>query len=122
MSVHYSIDETFQVNDASKKVSSAIGMKRAVATSDLLKHRAEIIVPLRVEEMTEAIVKKDFSKFAEITMKDSNQFHATCLDTYPPCVYMNDTSHAISELVHAYNDASGEAKVLISKYWIMSVT
>lgn len=100
-----------QVNDLSKKVSSAIGMKRAVETSELLKYRAEVSVPRRVEEIIKAIVDKDFPKFAELTMKDSNQFHATCLDTYPPCVYMNDTSHAIAELVHAYNAASGEIKV-----------
>ena len=29
----------------------------------------------------------------QLTMADSNQFHATCLDTYPPIFYMNDTSH-----------------------------
>ncbi|XP_046410444.1 diphosphomevalonate decarboxylase isoform X1 [Neodiprion fabricii] len=98
------------VNDASKKVSSAIGMKRSVATSELLKYRAEHSVPRRVEEMTKAILDRDFTKFAELTMKDSNQFHATCLDTFPPCVYMNDTSHAIVELIHAYNAAAGETK------------
>ena len=28
--------------------------------------------------MIEAIKEKDFSKFAQITIKDSNQFHAVC--------------------------------------------
>ena len=36
-------------------------------------------------------------------MADSNQFHATCLDTYPPVFYMNDTSRRIIGLVHALN-------------------
>jgi diphosphomevalonate decarboxylase len=44
-------------------------------------------------------------------MKDSNQFHAVCLDTYPPAVYLNDTSHAIIRLMHQYNDACGKTKV-----------
>ena len=44
-------------------------------------------------------------------MEDSNQFHAVCLDTYPPCVYMNDVSHAISAMVHKYNQSAGEIKV-----------
>lgn len=44
-------------------------------------------------------------------MKDSNQFHAVALDTYPPAVYMNDVSHAIVDLVHCYNAAKGMTKV-----------
>jgi hypothetical protein len=61
----------------------------------------------------QAIINKDFDTFAKITMKDSNQFHAVCLDTFPPNVYMNDTSHAIAKLVHAYNIASDKTKVSI---------
>lgn len=45
-------------------------------------------------------------------MKDSNQFHAVALDTYPPAVYMNDVSHAIVDLVHCFNKVAGEMKVL----------
>lgn len=99
------------VNDQKKSTSSTGGMSRAVKTSELLRHRAEKIMPGRVKAMQEAIQKKDFAKFAEITMKDSNQFHATCLDTYPPIKYMNDVSHAIAAFVHQFNDFKGETKV-----------
>jgi diphosphomevalonate decarboxylase len=61
--------------------------------------------------LLQAITGKDFETFADITMKDSNQFHAVCLDTFPPNVYMNDTSHTIVNLIHAYNSASGKTKV-----------
>lgn len=44
-------------------------------------------------------------------MRDSNQFHAVCLDTYPPCVYLNQVSHEIISLVHDYNEAAGQIKV-----------
>lgn len=44
-------------------------------------------------------------------MKDSNQFHAVCLDTYPPCIYMNDISHIIVDFVHKYNRMCGDIKV-----------
>lgn len=44
-------------------------------------------------------------------MRDSNQFHAVCLDTYPPCVYLNQVSHEIISLVHDYNEAAGKIKV-----------
>ena len=40
-------------------------------------------------------------------MMDSNQFHATCLDTFPPIFYMNDVSRVVVAAVHALNKASG---------------
>lgn len=99
-------------SDSRKKHSSTSGMRTSVLTSQLLKYRAEVVVPQRIDAIKEAIVTRDFEKFAEITMQDSNTFHAVCMDTYPPCVYMNDTSHAVVEMVHAFNEASGRNKVL----------
>lgn len=99
------------VNDGRKKTSSTKGMQRAVETSDLIKYRAKQCVPERIEAITEAIKQRDFETFAKITMQDSNQFHAVALDTYPPCVYMNDVSHAIVSFVHAYNAAVGQTRV-----------
>ena len=43
-------------------------------------------------------------------MQDSNQFHAVCLDTYPPIFYLNETSRAIIRLVTNYNAAVGEVR------------
>ncbi|KAJ1523530.1 hypothetical protein ONE63_001379 [Megalurothrips usitatus] len=99
------------VNDSKKKVSSTSGMQRAVETSDLLKHRVVHCVPERIAAIEKAIRNKDFPTFAEITMKDSNQFHAVALDTYPPAVYMNDVSHAIVDLIHCLNEVKGSPKV-----------
>jgi len=99
------------VSDQRKKVSSSSGMQNSVKTSELLKYRVSHCVPERTEAIIKAIISKDFDTFADITMKDSNQFHAVCLDTFPPNVYMNDTSHAIVNLIHAYNRASGKTKV-----------
>ena len=59
--------------DARKKVPSSVGMRRGVETSELLRFRAEEIVPKRADEMSAAIAERDFEKFAQITMKDSNQ-------------------------------------------------
>lgn len=98
------------VNDSKKKTSSTGGMSRSAQTSDLLKHRVKKCVPERTRQIIEAIKMKDFQKFGEITMKDSNQFHAVCLDTYTPCIYMNDISHSIVNLIHQYNEACGSIK------------
>lgn len=62
-------------------------------------------------EMIEALRRKDFAAFAELTMKDSNQFHATCLDTYPPIFYLNSVSQQVINLVHRYNRHYGETRV-----------
>ncbi|XP_029903753.1 diphosphomevalonate decarboxylase [Myripristis murdjan] len=94
-----------------KPVGSTSGMQTSVQTSCLLKHRAESVVPGRMEQMIEAVHEKDFSTFAELTMKDSNQFHATCLDTYPPIFYLNSVSRQVISLVHQYNRHYGETRV-----------
>lgn len=95
-------------SDSRKKTSSSVGMKNSVETSQLLKYRAEVIVPERTNQMIEAINKQDFDKFAQITMKDSNQFHAVCQDTYPPCVYLNPASHQVSSMIHQLNSFAGK--------------
>ena len=42
--------------------------------------------------------------------QDSNQFHAICLDTYPPICYLNETSKQIIQLVTRYNEIYGQVK------------
>ncbi|KAI9033360.1 diphosphomevalonate decarboxylase [Hyaloraphidium curvatum] len=91
------------VSDAKKGVGSTEGMQETVETSDLIKRRIDHSVPERMELMKKAILARDFDAFAELTMKDSNQFHATCLDTFPPIFYLNDVSRSIIQLVTRYN-------------------
>lgn len=86
-------------------------MKESVETSELLKYRSEVVAPRRCEEMTKAIEAKDFSQFAELTMRDSNQFHAVCLDTYPPIFYLNAASQAVIQLVHKFNQWKEQVRV-----------
>jgi len=82
-------------------------MQATVATSTLFSARVDKVVPERMSKMTEAITKRDFQTFGELTMRDSNSFHATCADTWPPIFYMNDTSRAAVRLVEAINEAKG---------------
>jgi len=98
------------VSDTKKDTSSTIGMETSVATSSLLKHRAAAVVPERMHLVEQAVLNQDFQTFGKVTMMDSNQFHATCLDTYPPIFYMNDVSKNIIKLVHAYNAWANEIR------------
>mmetsp|Transcript_84322 Transcript_84322/g.168353 ORF Transcript_84322/g.168353 Transcript_84322/m.168353 type:complete len:437 (-) Transcript_84322:570-1880(-) len=99
------------VSDSKKTVSSTSGMQTSVDTSPLLAHRAAAVVPARMKEMEAAYHAKDFPAFAKLAMQDSNQFHSTCLDTYPPIFYLTDGSRAVIQMCHALNDACGEVVV-----------
>lgn len=101
------------VSDQTKHTTSTVGMQTSVETSDLLHQRLQG-VPKRIERIKKAILRKDFHSFAEITMKDSNQLHAVCLDTYPPISYLTDTSHHIMQLVHAINQDNSSNMVAYS--------
>jgi diphosphomevalonate decarboxylase len=96
------------VSAAKKGVSSTTGMQTTVETSSLFAARASETVPRRMKEMQKAIQEKDFETFAKVTMMDSNSFHATCLDTFPPIFYLNDVSKAAIKIVESINAAAGK--------------
>ncbi|KAK8094320.1 Diphosphomevalonate decarboxylase [Apiospora hydei] len=93
---------------AKKGVSSTSGMQQTVATSGLFQQRIADVVPANMKRMEDAVAARDFAAFAEVTMRDSNSFHATCADTYPPIFYMNDVSRAAVRAVEAINAAAGK--------------
>jgi len=92
-----------------KDVSSTAGMQATVGTSALFGERVRSVVPARMREMRRAVLKRDFEAFADLTMKDSNSFHATCLDTSPPIFYMNDASRAAVRMVDMINERADRA-------------
>jgi diphosphomevalonate decarboxylase len=91
-----------------KDVSSTAGMQTTVQTSQLFKTRAEVVVPAAMAEMEKAIAERDFEAFAKVTIRDSNSFHATCLDTSPPIFYLNDVSRAAIRAVESINQRAGK--------------
>ncbi|KAH7699864.1 diphosphomevalonate decarboxylase [Aphelenchoides avenae] len=95
------------INACEKKVGSSDGMQRTATTSTLMKTRLEEVVPCRVQRLREAIRNKDFVSLAEVTMMESNQLHAVCLDAYPPLHYLNDSSFRLIDFVHDFNDHFG---------------
>ncbi|KAL8992833.1 MAG: hypothetical protein Q9169_006807 [Polycauliona sp. 2 TL-2023] len=95
------------VSAEKKGVSSTAGMQTTVQTSPMFQTRASQVVPKAMGEMETAIAGKDFEKFAKVTMRESNSFHATCLDTDPPIFYLNDVSRAAIKGVEAVNAKAG---------------
>jgi diphosphomevalonate decarboxylase len=90
-----------------KKVSSSEGHKLTMSTSPLYKARPAFAEQL-VEKIINQIKEKDFGPMAEIIMRESNNMHATMLDTWPPIIYMNDISINIILKIHELNAAEGE--------------
>ncbi|KAI3388432.1 hypothetical protein SNEBB_011011 [Seison nebaliae] len=99
------------VSTEKKTIGSTPGMKRSIETSEFMRDVRLEQVKRRNEQMKEAIREKNFTKFAKLTMKDSNSFHAICLDSFPPINYLNDISHHIQSLVHHFNRLSLATKV-----------
>lgn len=99
-----------------KSVSSTQGMRDSANTSELLKRRVELVEEKRLNQMEEYIRTKNFDKFAQLVIKDSNTFHAVCMDTYPPLFYLNDKSKKIIQFVHEFNgqDPNQSLKVAYS--------
>lgn len=86
-------------------------METSRLTSPLLQYRAKEVVEPRLKAIEAAYLARDFENFGKITMQDSNQFHATCLDTYPPIFYLNDISRILIRIVHVINSYFGHVKV-----------
>ncbi|NXY80725.1 MVD1 decarboxylase, partial [Glareola pratincola] len=99
------------VSGEKKQVGSTAGMQTSPPPSPLLKHRAEAVVPERLALMMRHIRERDFEGFGQLTMKDSNQFHATCPPPLPPIFYLNDLSRQITPPPHRFNAHHGRTKV-----------
>ncbi|KAL5104827.1 Diphosphomevalonate decarboxylase [Taenia crassiceps] len=86
-----------------KPVSSSEAMRRTVTTSPLFREARATVVGQRLPRFIDAFRRRDFAALAELTMRESNELHAFCLDTWPPVIYLNATSFAIMDFVHALN-------------------
>ena len=89
-----------------KIVPSSLGMQTTVSSSSLFEKRpslAEKRLELMVDLLSSPPTPSSYSDFCELIMKDSNSFHALCIDTFPPLFYLNQTSHRVIYFVHFLN-------------------
>ncbi|CAJ0945813.1 unnamed protein product, partial [Mesorhabditis belari] len=98
------------VDEGRKEYSSTDGMQRTVETSTLLERRIECC-DVNIDKICAAFSNRDFSAMADMIMRDSNNFHAVCMDTSPPLMYLNDVSRTIIRLVHVYNEKNGSTVI-----------
>ena len=96
------------VSQKEKDVSSSLGMKITKETSELFKYRINYIVKQNLENIKKCLKGKDFNNFAEIIIKDSNNFHACCRDSYPSINYLNEESDFIMKIVMSLNKIYGK--------------
>ena len=96
------------VSQKEKDVSSSLGMKITKETSQLFKYRINYIVKQNLENIKKCLKEKDFNNFAEIIIKDSNNFHACCRDSYPSINYLNEESDFIMKIVMSLNKIYGK--------------
>ena len=96
------------ISQKEKDVSSSLGMKITKETSELFKYRINYIVKQNLENIKKCLKEKDFNNFAEIIIKDSNNFHACCRDSYPSINYLNEESDFIMKIVMSLNKIYGK--------------
>ena len=106
---HWKLIDVIGIVSASrKKVSSSAGHLITPRTSTLYRSRLEL-AERNAESAIRAIEEKDFERLAEITMADSNNMHATMLDSWPPIKYMNEKSWRVVDAVHEMNSRYGKS-------------
>ncbi len=91
-----------------KEISSSLGMKITKETSELFKYRINHVVNENLIKLKKSLEKKDFNSLAEIIIKDSNNFHACCRDSYPTINYLNAESEYIIKAVMLLNKIYGK--------------
>jgi diphosphomevalonate decarboxylase len=94
------------ISEKEKKISSIEGMKR-LESSALFKCRLKTMGE-RLRIVRNAIKKRNFSSMALAIMQDSNNMHATMLDSWPPVKYLTEASYAIIDQVHEINESYGK--------------
>ncbi|EET89942.1 MAG: diphosphomevalonate decarboxylase [Candidatus Micrarchaeales archaeon] len=95
------------VDPSKKKVSSSAGHAITVKTSSLYRVRPQVAEE-GVKKVVNAVTNKDFQVLAETVMRDSNNMHATMMDSWPPIMYLSDASRSIIYAMHELNESEGK--------------
>ncbi len=100
------IDVVAIVSEKGKEISSSAGHDATVKTSELYRMRPQF-AEANARKAVLAIKERDFGSLAEVIMRDSDNMHATMLDTWPPIHYMTDKSWNVVHAVQQLNKSEG---------------
>lgn len=93
-----------------KKIGSTDGMILSALTSENIVKRVEI-VKNNLLSLVQSIKEHNVDEFLSIVMKDSNNFHSVCMDTYPPLFYLSDRSKDVVSFIHDFNKKANRTVV-----------
>ena len=99
------VDVIAIVSRAHKRIGSTAGHATA-DTSVLQKTRIED-APRRLHAAKQAIIKRDFARFAQVVEEDSNLMHAVMMTSRPPLFYWQPTSLAVMNAVRQWRETDG---------------
>jgi len=99
------------VDSSKKKVSTSAGHSDTVNTSPLYPSRLAFAED-GVRKVEKAIGDRDIDALSRLIMRDSNDMHATMLDTWPPIMYLNDSSKEIMYAVYELNQSQKSGKYI----------
>ena len=90
-------------------------MALSLQTSELMAARIENdLAEKHIEQLIKAINAKKFSDFAKMVIKESNQLHAICQDTYPTICYMNEYSRQVISLCTKLNREAANNEEMVA--------
>ena len=97
------VDLIAVISKEHKATGSSSG--HALADSSPLQNARVADAPRRLASCREAILDKDFEKFAEIVEIDSNIMHAVMQTSTPPLLYWQPTTVAVKHAVQSWRKA-----------------
>jgi diphosphomevalonate decarboxylase len=94
------------VSYGKKTISSSAGHDITSSTSPLYRLRPKLAEE-SIEKALNFIRKMDFGGLGELIMRDSNNMHAAMMDSWPPIMYLNDTSKKVIRVIERLNEREG---------------
>ena len=112
------------INKDSKKISSTVGMERSVKSSPFYPNWVKLVAS-EIEEIKQAIAKKDVQKIGEISEHNAMSMHALTLSADPSFTYFEPETIQIIQIIqelrqkgifaYATIDAGPNVKIICTK-------